>query len=112
MGGWIARISRWIRCTKIQKVKSELQIETDSVTWAESKGILTRKYTTPGRSGAPDRIYMYGGKTCWIEWKKPKKTARALQLIEMDAMADVGQQVAVHDNLESGIAFLRHVFSL
>lgn len=49
----------------------EKRIEKAFNMWAKSKGWMHRKYVTPGKKGAFDRIYHKMGVTAYIEWKQP-----------------------------------------
>lgn len=46
-------------------------VELTTVNRAEKAGWFCRKVTWMGRRDAPDRLFIKGGRTVWIEFKKP-----------------------------------------
>lgn len=58
---------------------------------------FTRKFTSPGRSGVPDRIvFLPGGIVGFIECKRPQGgRVSALQQRELDSLRAMGVRVAV-----------------
>lgn len=70
---------------------------------AEKAGWFVRKVAWPGRIGAPDRVFIKGGRTVWIEFKAPGKAPRLSQELEHERMRSAGAEVhwcdSVHDAL-------------
>ena len=61
----------------------ESQIEGAACTYAKSKGWLAYKFTSPGRSGVPDRIMISDtGQMLMIEFKTPTGKLSPLQVNE------------------------------
>lgn len=60
------------------KSMSEAQVESTVCSYARSKGIWTRKFSSPNNRGEPDRIFVVppGGVTFFIEFKRPGGVAR------------------------------------
>lgn len=46
---------------------------------AQSAGMLTFKFTSPGQAGVPDRILITDGRVLFVELKAPGKKPRPLQ---------------------------------
>lgn len=61
-------------------------------------GGLSRKYTSPGRRGVPDRIVILNGHVYFIELKRPGEKPRPDQLAEHRAMKKNGVVVFVLDS--------------
>ena len=57
----------------------EKEIESKLVSEVRKRGGLCWKFTSPGRSGVPDRVVLYKG-VCWfVELKAPGQRPRPLQ---------------------------------
>lgn len=57
-------------------------------------GGTTRKFTSPGRRGVPDRLVMFsGGRLCFAETKAPRKDFAAHQARERRRLEDLGFKV-------------------
>lgn len=69
---------------------NEKKIERDSSRTAEVHGWMAKKFTTPGRRGAFDHIYVKDGRVVWIEFKDPDGTISELQSDEYDALIEHG----------------------
>lgn len=80
---------------------SETPLQNKAIELAEMAGWLCRKAAWRGRIGCPDVVFIKGGRTVWIEFKKPfsEETARFTQSLEHDRMDDAGAEVHVVDSL-------------
>ena len=61
-------------------------------------GGLSRKFTSPGQRGVPDRIAVMDGQVYFVELKRPGQKARPDQLAEHRALAKRGVEVYVLDS--------------
>ena len=87
----------------------EREIEFAVKKYAESKGWLTRKWTSPGHSFVPDQIFIRpDGKVIFIEFKKQGKLPTAGQLREHAKLRQQGCLVYVIDSVEAGKALVDH----
>lgn len=68
----------------------EKKIERDSVRTAEEDGWMVKKFTTPGRRGAFDRLFIKGGRVLFIEFKDPDGDISPLQMEEYDNLIEHG----------------------
>ena len=64
----------------------------------KAAGGLSRKYTSPGRRGVPDRIAILNGHVYFVELKRPGQKPRPDQLAEHRALAKHGVKVYVLDS--------------
>lgn len=78
----------------------ESVIEDAFVARIAALGGEQRKVQWVGRNGAPDRVVMLGGRTVWVELKRPKGRPETHQKTEHARMRNVGQVVLVIDTLE------------
>jgi hypothetical protein len=79
----------------------EHDIEAYLVHRATLLGGEVRKVKWIGRRGAPDRVvFLPGGKTLWVELKRPGQKANPHQAREHARMRDIGQAVVVVDSLD------------
>jgi hypothetical protein len=70
----------------------ESKVEKDGKAWAESQGWLVIKYR--GERGYPDRIFIKGGTTVWIEIKKPGEEPSEMQYFRMKMLKNAGAKVS------------------
>lgn len=84
----------------------ESAVEKKVCAYAKKKGMEVYKFVSPGRSGVPDRMFIYNGCVCFIEFKAPGKKPTSLQKHEIQVMHSQCVRVAVIDNVEAGIDFL------
>ena len=83
----------------------EKDIERAVCSYAESRGLLQRKFTTPGRRNAPDRIFFAPtGTVFMIEFKDTGKKPNAGQLREASIYRDFGLDVFFVDSITGGRA--------
>lgn len=85
----------------------ERDIEKHGNTFAERLGCWQKKFKTPGRRAAPDRIYALNGRVWWIEYKAPGETPTKLQVLEHERMRKHGLRVYVCDSKESARAVIQ-----
>jgi hypothetical protein len=78
----------------------ESDIEKYLVKRIEALGGEVRKVQWIGRRGAPDRLVMLYGGSCWVELKAPGENPRPDQLREHIRMLAMGQRVLVIDSFE------------
>ena len=79
----------------------EAHVELDAVAMAENAGWFVRKVKWVGRRNAPDRVFIRGGCTFWVEFKKPGvKRARVTQELEHKRMKAAGALLHVVNSLD------------
>ena len=90
----------------------ESKIEKDVNDWAKSKGIVHLKMR-PFVAGYPDDIYLYAGRACFIEFKRPRikgvqaaGTTSDIQELRIKELRNMMFKVEVIDDASIGIAFL------
>ena len=93
-------------------MKRESTVEGSVCKWARDNGLLVLKLGSPNDRGKPDRVFLSGGRTAFIEFKaKGKKPAR-LQWMWIKKLREAGFSASWCDNANEGIEFLRESFSL
>lgn len=81
----------------------ERDIEKRVKAYAESKGWLTRKWTSPGHSFVPDQIFIRpDGTVIFIEFKRNGARVTVGQLREHDKLRKQNCLVYVVDSVEAG----------
>lgn len=81
----------------------ESTIEREVCSYAKSKGIEHRKFTTPNRRSAPDQMFLLGnGRVHFIEFKRKGEKPTRGQLREHDDLRALGYVVGVIDNVADG----------
>lgn len=81
----------------------EKQIEKAVCDYAKSLGILTYKFTSPGRAAVPDRLFIApGGKVMFIEFKREGQKPTPAQAREHERLRAQGCWVWVIDNVVAG----------
>ena len=90
----------------------ESRIEGNFTKWCKQRGIVARKYVTPGRNGSPDHIFFYESQAAFIEFKQPGKTPDPLQLEEMKILKQAGMSVAWFDNATDAKEWLCEIFEI
>jgi hypothetical protein len=81
----------------------EKEIEAKVCKYAVQCGVAHRKYTTPQRRGAPDRIlYPGSGAVFFIEFKRRGEKPTHNQLIEHAFLTERGFRVYVVDSINQG----------
>jgi hypothetical protein len=85
----------------------EREIEKRVKTYAESKGWLTRKWTSPGHSFVPDQIFINPvGRVIFLEFKRHGGLPTAGQLREHEKLRKQGCSVIVIDSVAMGHVFV------
>lgn len=75
---------------------TESQIERAACTYAKSLGMLPYKFTSPGRAGVPDRVFLCPDKSVFfIEFKCATGRLSALQSNEHRIIRKHGHEVHV-----------------
>lgn len=74
---------------------------------AKDLGALYWKFTSPGNSGVPDRLFIYQGCTYYIELKKPGGRLRPLQEKRKKDLLKVGIVVHVLSTKEGVESFVK-----
>ena len=81
----------------------EKDIEKRVCKYAESKGLLQYKFTSPNRSSVPDRLFFTKKGTAFlIEFKRQGQVPTAAQAREIQRLIDQGVSVFVMDDIETG----------
>ena len=81
----------------------EKEIEAAVKRYAESKGWLTRKWTSPGHMFVPDQIFITPrGKVIFVEFKREGQKPTAGQLREHIRLQNQGCHVRVIDSVAMG----------
>lgn len=84
----------------------ERNIERACCQYAEKHGWWQRKFKSPGRRSAPDRIFAKEGIVFFVEFKAPGRKATPLQAQEHAAMRCAGLIVKVIDERKNFVAAL------
>lgn len=81
----------------------ERDIEKRVKAYAESKGWLTRKWTSPGHSFVPDQIFIKpDGRVFFVEFKRNGARPTAGQVREHEKLRKQNCTVYVIDSIEGG----------
>lgn len=81
----------------------EKDIERAVCKYAESRGMLQYKFTSPARAAVPDRMFIVpSGVVFFIEFKAPGKKATPQQSREHTRLNSQGCRVFVIDDVEKG----------
>lgn len=89
------------------RVVREKSIEKGINSYAKKKGVLFRKFVTPGRRGAPDRLYIApGGQVGFLEVKRPGKEPTPNQFYELSLLEEQGAYAGWANTLEMGKNFI------
>lgn len=92
--------------------RKESYVERKVTTWARQQGLLPLKLTPVGEAGWPDHFYLFlYPAIAFIEFKAPGKKPRPLQEVRIAELRRRGYPVAVIDNVESAVDFLRETMS-
>lgn len=90
----------------------ERNIERTCCAYAEKQGWWHRKFKSPGRRSAPDRIFAKEGVVFFVEFKAPGKGATDLQKVEHASMRCHGLIVKVIDEKDVFKRLLREMQEL
>lgn len=92
----------------------ESAIERPVCQFARDHGIVVIKIATIGgaQRGVPDRLFLKGGKLCFVEFKATGKKPRALQMKWLEDLSAAGFHATWVDDAERGKEYLRGVFGI
>ena len=79
----------------------EALLERALVKHADKRGVLTRKFTSPGHASVPDRLFMLG-LTVFVEIKQKGKKPTPAQQMEIDEINLHGGLATWVDNFTDG----------
>ncbi|WP_221897347.1 VRR-NUC domain-containing protein [Bathymodiolus japonicus methanotrophic gill symbiont] len=102
----------WIKKYNITKnimKYSEAKIETKICSFAESKGWISFKFTSPGNNGVPDRIFFKDGKTILVEFKSKEGKLSEVQKFQIKKLKKSGIFVKVVSSIEYGMALFNEI---
>lgn len=85
---------------------AESLLEKKLVRYAKSRGVWTRKFTSPGHVSVPDRVFMTRGYTLFLEIKAVGKRPTEGQMEEIKLISLQGGLATWVDNFEDGKAFI------
>jgi hypothetical protein len=85
----------------------ESKIESATCWEAKEKGWKSFKWSSPGNSGVPDRIFLKLLRIVFVEFKAPGKKPNKLQEHTLNLIKDLGFHVCVIDNVEDGKQLFR-----
>jgi hypothetical protein len=80
----------------------ESAIEQNVSRYAETLGMMVLKLNVIGSRGWPDRLYMYQGRTLFIEFKRLKAKPEKAQEYIHAKLRNQGFHVTVVDNVKQG----------
>lgn len=84
----------------------ELSIQTKVSDFAPSIGLIPIRIAVLGRKGWPDYGYIYQGRICFIEFKRPGEKPDPLQAHVHKLLKNANIPVFVVDNVDYGITML------
>lgn len=88
----------------------ESKIEKELVDQVKAIGGLAWKFVSPGTRGVPDRLVILpGGRTIYVELKRPGEKPEPLQLKRHRELEARGHKVYVIDNIEEVHRFIQEV---
>jgi hypothetical protein len=90
-------------------MSGRLERDIQAATTKESifLGLLPIRINVVGRKGWPDYGYLYRGRICFIEFKKPGEKPEPLQLYVHKQLRESGAEVFVVDNEDYGTTLLK-----
>lgn len=94
-------------------MSTEATVESPVCTWAEAQGWFVRKLQWAFRSGAPDRLFIKGGRVVFIEFKRPAKNKSVpedkrteLQKREGKRLIDAGAEYHLVNDIDQACRIL------
>lgn len=84
----------------------ENQVETYLNKRVDALGGITRKWTSPGRVGVPDRIIIFDGQVWFVEVKTERGRLSPMQEREIQRLRDHGANVFVAHGCEGVDGFI------
>lgn len=85
----------------------ESAVEKAIVSYAKANGMLTLKLNGSGDRGKPDRWFGYGGRSLFVEIKRPGERPEALQFWWFRQLRAGGFAADWCDNVADGIGILQ-----
>lgn len=90
--------------------QSERHIEKYLCQEVEKAGGTTRKFTSPGHKGVPDRICFFpGGRVHFVEVKEPDGKLSPIQIVEQDLLRKMGAVVLTLRNEREVDVYIKSV---
>jgi hypothetical protein len=91
---------------------TERQIEKRLRLEVECRGAKAYKFVSPGTAGVPDRLILFpGGRTVFVELKRPGEHLRPLQEKRAAELRALGFKVYCIDSIETVRGFVREEFA-
>lgn len=87
----------------------ESKIEKDSVKEAKKHGWLSFKVLSQLNKGLPDRAFLKGGKTVYIEFKQPGKKPTKLQAKVHSSFLEHGVKVYISTSVSETMEILNNI---
>jgi len=84
----------------------EAKIEQAIRRYAERRGVLCYKFSSPAHRGVPDRMFVANGKVLFLEIKAPGNRPTKLQSRELQKLTDAGVMATWVDNLTSAMTLI------
>ena len=91
------------------EVPLESSIERHLIAACQRHGFLCWKFTSPGRTGVPDRVLITPAGTVFVELKRPGGTLRTKQEVVVAAMRRAGGTVYTLDSLAAVDALVKQL---
>lgn len=89
------------------KPVKESDLQADIIEHAHIRGWFCQKVVFVGRRGCQDVVAIRGGRTVWIEVKRPGKEPTKQQALVARQMKEKGSEVYAVDNLIDAKAILK-----
>lgn len=70
--------------------------------YAKSRGVLSYKFSSPSQRHVPDCLFLFGGRTFYVEFKRRGEKPTLAQALEHEKIRAVGGIVHVCDSVEQG----------
>jgi len=70
--------------------------------YAKERGVLSYKFSSPSQRHVPDCIFLYGGRTFYIEFKRLGEKPTQAQALEHEKIRACEAIVYVVDNVKQG----------
>ena len=89
-------------------MNEEAKIERNITQWANTNGVISYKFSSPGNRGVPDRIFIGpAGKILFLEFKTPGEKPKALQNLVLSTLKLQSCNATWVDNIEEGKQLIR-----
>lgn len=85
----------------------EKYVQKSVVSFARRHGVLAHKFSSEARRNVPDYVFLYDGRTYFVEFKANGKTSRAGQIREHKILRAAGFPVDVCDDKVFGRSLIR-----